>query len=82
EYLSRPVDLLDCSDDQHLAIAVMIVSAEAAIDAIMAWAADNGLAEGMLAEKANADGSKWFVYIPEVFTFAIEVVQVKAFPTP
>ena len=81
EYLSRPVDLLDCSDDQHLAIAVMIVSAEEAAKAICEWADDNGLAEDMYAEKANADGSKWFVYIPTLFTFALEIVKVEAFRT-
>ena len=81
EYLSRPVDLLDCSDDQHLAIAVMIVSAEEAAGAICNWAIDNDLDQGLSNERANADGSKWFVHIPALFTFALEIVKVEAFRT-
>lgn len=81
EYLSRSPKLLECSDDQHLAIAVMIVSAEAAIDAILDWADANGLAEDMYAEKASANGTKWFVHIPALFTFALEIVKVEAFRT-
>lgn len=79
---TRPADLVECSDNQHLALDVMIVTAEKAAVAIGAWAAKNRLGKGLKIEKADAEGTKWFVYLPKLFTFAVEVVEVKAFLTP
>ena len=74
EYLCRPPDLAVCTDGEHLAISVMMVSAEEAVKAIHEWVITNGLDQGFSCVKANADGTKWFVFVPELFTFALEIV--------
>ncbi len=81
EYNSRPTDLVTCRDDCHLAIAVMLVSAQDATKAIITWAIENGLDEGHYFELANETGTKVLVYLPAIFTFALEVVKVNAFRT-
>lgn len=81
EYLSRPPSLMECTDDQHIGIAVMIVSAEEAAGAICNWAIESEFDQGLSNERANADGSKWWVFIPALFTFALEIVKVEAFRT-
>lgn len=81
EFLARPEDIVTCTDAEHLAIAVMITSARAAAEAIIVWAVERGLGDGHSYEPANKEETKWFVYLPEVFAFALEIIQVKAFRT-
>lgn len=81
EYYSRPPELAACADDNHLAIAVMLQPAQNAAEAIIDWAKQNGLGEGHSYEKANEAGTKWLVHLPAIFTFALEIVQVRAFRT-
>lgn len=79
EYSDRPVSLQTCSDSQHLAIAVQHVSAETAANEFLNWAKAHGLGEEAYIEKANVDGTKWFVHLPALLTFALEVVEVTDF---
>ena len=81
EYYDRPIDMVECSDGTHLALCLMRSASDLAI-AIGCWSIKKQVCSGLKIDQADATGTKWFVYIPEVFTFAIEVVQVKAFPTP
>lgn len=80
EDLSHDPFPTECVDDGHLAIAVMIVSAYDAANNILDWAFENGYGQDAYIMKVSADGT-WMVYLPALFTFAIEVVKVKAFRT-
>lgn len=68
------------SDDQHLALSTT-KPAKMGVDAICSWARHNGVGDWLASDPANAEETKWFVYLPEIFTFALEVVQVKSFQT-
>lgn len=78
---TRPADLTECSDNQHLALGTS-VTADKAVRAIVIWAMENRLGKGYKTERANPEGTKWFIYLPEIFTFAIEMAGVTTFPTP
>ncbi len=77
EYADRDPSLQTCTDDAHLAIAVQVVTAEMAANSMLLWAIGHKLDEGARIEIGNSDGTKWLVYLPAIFTFAIEVVKVK-----
>ena len=81
ENYDRPANLVECTDDTHLALSLMKSAGDFAIS-VGVWSIKKQVCSGLKIDQADATGTKWFVYIPEVFTFAIEVVQVKAFPTP
>jgi hypothetical protein len=60
--------------ENHIAINFSNATPEEAATAILDWAAQACAGEGSSSEKANSEGTKWFVYLPALFKFAIEIV--------
>ncbi|KKT43044.1 MAG: hypothetical protein UW64_C0002G0084 [Microgenomates group bacterium GW2011_GWC1_44_37] len=60
--------------ENHLAVHFSRATPEEAAKAILAWATYACAGEDASIEKANPEGTKWFVYLPALFTFAIEIV--------
>lgn len=76
QYIDRDPRGQGCVDDAHLALTVHRTSAEAAANLLLDWAKNYVLGKDARIEKASPDGLKWFVFLPEIFTFALEIVQV------
>lgn len=61
--------------ENHLAIHFDSSTPKEAADAIFFWASSSpSTGQDAAIESANKMGTKWFVYIPSLFKFAIEIV--------
>lgn len=60
--------------ENHLAIHFSAASVGRAAGEIYSWAHRERLGEGASMEAANTAQSKWFVYLPAIFKFALEIV--------
>jgi len=62
------------TQENHIAIHSSLASAQVAAENILEWANYVGAGEGASIEPANAAGTKWFVYLPALFKFGIEII--------
>lgn len=60
--------------ENHLAIHFSKSSPKEAAEAIFEWACRSCAGQGASIEAANAEGTKWFVYLPALFKFGIEII--------
>lgn len=60
--------------ENHIAVHFAIGTPQLAAETLLDWANRVGASEGASIEPANFEGTKWFVYIPALFTFGIEIV--------
>ena len=60
--------------ENHLAIHFSKADPQSAAEAILEWATWASAGEDASIESANSQGSKWFVYLPALFKFALEIV--------
>lgn len=60
--------------ENHIAVNFSNATPEVAAKAILEWACRSCAGEEASIEAANSDGTKWFVYLPALFKFAIEIV--------
>lgn len=60
--------------ENHLAIHFSKADPQHAAEYILSWAVRAGSGRGSSIEPANSEGTKWFVYLPALFKFALEIV--------
>ncbi len=58
----------------HIAIHFSSATPQEASEAILDWAIHSGASEGATIEPANAEGTKWFICLPALFKFSLEIV--------
>ena len=76
------IQLTELSDDDpklemsenHIAIHSELLNPKEAAEYILEWANYACAGEGASIEAANSTGSKWFVYLPALFKFGLEIV--------